>query len=75
MLSISAGNVIESVDSTGVFTVGNDTTLPSSTTLGTFPRCRADGVHAIIRMKAQSIDRMSDFSFTLQRYKNKVNSE
>jgi hypothetical protein len=64
ILSSSAGSVTESVDSEGDFISGNDTTLPDATPSVAFPERSAEGVHAIIRMKAQSIVRITDFCFT-----------
>ena len=69
MLSISAGRVNESVlvftFISGTFILGSDTLAASLAAASRgFSRRSPPGVHAIIRMKAQSITIMADFCFT-----------
>jgi hypothetical protein len=49
----------------GVLISGNDTTLPDCATSVIFPAGgNVEVVHAINKMKAQSIDNVTDFCFT-----------
>jgi hypothetical protein len=64
MLSSKAGSVTESGAIEEGLISGNDTTLPDCATSVIFLGGSVEVVHAIIKMKAHSIDNVTDFCFT-----------